>query len=178
TRFGPLLRWLGRDRVRAGPEARVEDGRVVLEGLEGDWPPVVEALLTDPTERGFQPIPLRLYPPAAAPGANPLTQRSAALDRVLVEGRAGRHLALLFEAPTGAELAPGPVALPLELPRAEEFRGPERRIADAWLGLGGGSGNGAGDGAGGVSPRSHPAGPGVLAAGLFLLLLAGVLRRL
>ncbi|MCZ6598475.1 MAG: VWA domain-containing protein, partial [Planctomycetota bacterium] len=102
TRFGPLLRWLGRDRVRAGPEARVEDGRVVLEGLEGDWPPVVEALLTDPTERGFEPIPLRLYPPAAAPGASPLTQRSAALDRVLVEGRAGRHLALLFEAPTGA----------------------------------------------------------------------------
>ena len=181
--FGALLRWLGRGRQHLGPTARVRDGRVVLEGLEGDWPARLAARLMDPRGSLEDALSLDLELSQAHPGDSGRSRRSADLPPALAQRAAGRSLSLLLEVPPGLPLPAGPLALAVDLPRAPEF------APAAGLPLGGRAGTGrppsdpawaAGtDEALGPAPQD----PGVLATallalGLALVFLGGVLGPL
>ena len=182
-RFGPLLRWLGRGRRRGGPSARIDEGRLLLEGLEGDWPPIVSAALVDPLARGGERTEVELVLAPLHPLDAGTTRRRVSLSPELIGASAGSVMSLLLEVPPGAATAPGPLALTVEVPIAPEFRPtPGLRLRAA-------SADGADPGAGGGKERRDSAsldvgetvsafGPPLLISGLGLLLLAGLARRL
>ncbi|MEW6071895.1 MAG: vWA domain-containing protein, partial [Planctomycetota bacterium] len=183
--FGPLLRWLGRRQGASGgePTARVEGGLLRVDGLAEDWPAALGGRLVAigaPTREGgaAAEVPLTLFPPAAAAGRDPRSLREALLPLETRRRLGTARVSLQLAGPGGETLL-----LPLDLGPAPEFASDPGRTPRV-----GGTAVGGVPAAGGVQVRTaegpegaggaHPAAPGVLLAGLVLLFLAGLGRRL
>lgn len=168
--FAALLRWLGRGtrRRESGPHLALEEGWLVLSGLDEGWPVRVEAELVDAGARDGAVVGRVMLDPAPIPeGATPLARRATRLGPGLLERLRGVGPVAVVALPGGGLLRepvdPGPAA---------EFSGGERD-----LDLEGGSPGGPGPGPSAESGReAHPGGPWVLLLGL-LFLAGGAIAR-